>query len=193
MCRNLGFEEQSFENTEKISARGFEKQANVSDLFGATNSSKKDSASRLTPIPKSSNSRIKSPPLAVRSVGSIDEESDVVIPTPKTRARFLREGKLEGRKMVSPFRKPNDINEARHPSERNQQGYERRAAEPEITKEYIKKDHLRESVVTEENEEVRRTIRDDPRSSRVRQSPMTAPKQVTEEFILFRSFPCHLK
>ena len=56
--------------------------------------------------------------------------------------------------MVSPFRKPNDINESRHPSGRNQQGYERRAAEPEITKEYIKMDQMRESVVTEENEEV---------------------------------------
>ena len=91
----MGFEEQSFEMTEMISARGFEKQANVSDLFGATNSSKKDPASKWTPIPKSSNSRIKSPSPAVRSLGSIDEESDVVIPTPKTTARFLQEGMLK--------------------------------------------------------------------------------------------------
>ena len=99
---------------------------------------------------------------------------------------------LEGQKIFSPLQKPNDIYESRHPSERNQQGYERRAAEPKITKEYIKMDHMQESVATEENEEVRRT-KEDPRSSRVRQSPMAAPMQVTEEFILFRIFPFHLK
>ena len=152
---------------------------------------KKDPVSRLTSN-CSSNCRITSKSPAVRSLESMDEESDVPIPTPKTRARFLPEGILEGQKIVSPFQKPNDIYESRHPSERNQQVYERRAAEPETTKEYIKMDHMRESLATEENEEVRRT-KEDPRSSRVRQSHMAVPKQVTEEFILFRIFPFYLQ